>query len=96
MVVGTCIIELDLPGISSLKQKRSCLKGLIARLHRTFNISVAEVDLHDVWQSSTLGATVVSTTTTHAEHVMENAVRWIEDHRPDVMVVDYQVETMHF
>ncbi len=95
MVVGTCMIELDLPGIGSLKEKRSCLKGLIARLHKTFHAAVAEVDLHDVWQSSTLGAAVVSTTAPHAERVLENMVHWIEQHRPDVMVVDYHVETIH-
>ncbi|MBN1963421.1 MAG: DUF503 domain-containing protein, partial [Anaerolineae bacterium] len=91
MVIGTCRIELDLPGIHSLKQKRSCIKSLKARLHREFNVSVAEVDLHEVWQSSTLGAAVVSTTEPHAEAVLNNMVAWIEQNRPDVMVVDWDV-----
>ncbi len=96
MVVGTCTIELHLPGIHSLKQKRSCLKSLTARLHKTFNVSAAEVGLHDVWQSSTLGASVTSTTAVHATQVLENMVLWIEQNRPDVMVVDYHVEIVHF
>jgi uncharacterized protein YlxP (DUF503 family) len=96
MIVGVCTLELDLPGLGSLKQKRSCLKSLIAQVHRKFHVSLAEVDLHDVWQSSTLGAAVVSTTAPHAERVLESVVRWIEDNRPDVTVVDYHVETLHF
>lgn len=95
MVVSTCQVELDLPGIESLKQKRSCLKSLAARLHREFNVSAAEVGLHDVWQSSTLGLAVVSTSADHGEHVLESAVRWIEEHRPDVTVIDYQIESVH-
>ncbi|MBN2472146.1 MAG: DUF503 domain-containing protein [Anaerolineae bacterium] len=95
MVIGSCRIELDLPGISSLKHKRSVLKGLIAQVHKKFHVAAAEVDLHDVWQSSTLGLAVVSTSATHAEAVLENVVRWIEDTRPDMMVVDYDIESLH-
>ena len=64
----------DLPGLGSLKQKRSSLKSLAARLHREFNVSAAEVGLHDVWQSSTLGVAVVSTAADHGERVLESAV----------------------
>jgi len=67
MVVGTSIIELNLPGVQSLKQKRSVLKGLIARLHKTFNVSCGEVALHDAWQSAAIGVAVVSTSAAHAE-----------------------------
>lgn len=95
MVISTCQIELDLPGMGSLKQKRSSLKSLAARLHREFNVSAAEVGLHDVWQSSTLGVAVVSTGADHGERVLENAVRWIEAHRPDVTVIDYHIESLH-
>lgn len=96
MIIGTCRIELDLPGIHSLKQKRRCIKSLKARLHKEFNVSVAEVDLHDVWQSSTMGVAVVSNASHHAEAVLNNLVSWIEQYRPDVMVVDWDVEITHF
>lgn len=52
MVIGVCTIELHLPGIGSLKQKRSILKPLLARLHNTFNISAAEIERKDSWQST--------------------------------------------
>lgn len=96
MVVATCVIELDLPGIGSLKQKRSCLKSLVTRLHRTFNVSAAEVDLHDVWQSSSVGVSVVSNSAVRAERVLQNMIVWIEQNRPDVTVVDYHIEVIHF
>jgi uncharacterized protein YlxP (DUF503 family) len=96
MVVGTCQIELTLPGVSSLKEKRGILKGLLAQVTKKFHLSAAEVGLNDVWQSSTIGLAVVSNSAIHAEGVLENAVRWIEEYRPDVMVVDYYVECVHF
>lgn len=95
MVVATCQIELTLPGVSSLKQKRSVLRGLIAGVHKKFHVAAAEVDLHDVWQSSTIGLAAVSTSASHAEQVLEAVVRWIEDYRPDLEVVDYAIEAIH-
>jgi uncharacterized protein len=92
MVIGSSVIELDLPGINSLKEKRSVLKGLIARVHKQFNVSCAEVGFHDVWQSSALGVAVCSTSAVHAQNVLENVVTWIEMNRPDLMVVDHSVE----
>ncbi len=95
MVVATCQIELTLPGVSSLKQKRSVLRGLIAGVHKKFHVAAAEVDLHDVWQSSTIGLAAVSTSASHAEQVLEAVVHWIEDYRPDLEVVDYAIEAIH-
>jgi uncharacterized protein len=94
MVIGSSVIELDLPGIGSLKEKRSVLKGLIARVHKQFNVSCAEVALHDVWQSSALGVAVVTTSAAHADQVLQNVVTWIEYNRPDVTVVDHSVEIL--
>lgn len=94
MVIGNSIIEIDLPGINSLKEKRSVLKGLIARVHKEFNVSCAEVGYHDVWQSSALGVAVVSTSAVHAQNVLENVVKWIERYRPDVTVIDHSIEIL--
>jgi uncharacterized protein YlxP (DUF503 family) len=96
MVIVVATIDLDLPGIASLKEKRSVLKSLIARLHKVFNIAVAEVDLHDVWQSAALGVAIVSTQAGHAEAILENVLRWIERNRPDVIIVDHTLEVIHF
>ena len=95
MIIGASIIELHLPGVRSLKEKRSILKRLITRLHKEFNVSCGEVGLNDVWQSAALGIVVVSNAVPHAERVLENVVLWIEDNRPDLTVVDHSVEIIH-
>jgi uncharacterized protein len=96
MVIGACTVELDLPGLGSLKEKRSILKSLLSRLHKEFNVSAAEVDLHDAWQSSTIGVVIVSTSAVHAQNLLNNLIHWIETYRPDVEVVDHYVEMISF
>ncbi len=96
MVIGACTIELQLPGLKSLKAKRGVLKSLLARLHKEFNVTAAEVDLHDAWQATTLGVATVSTSAAHAQNLLENLVSWIEMYRPDLEVVDHYIEVIHF
>jgi uncharacterized protein len=94
MIIGASTLELYLPGVHSLKEKRGTLKSLIAQLQKKFNASVAEVGLHDVWQSASLGVSVVSTNRIHAEEMLENIAGWIERYRPDVDVIESTVETI--
>lgn len=91
MVVGTCTVDLHLPGAMSLKDKRSVMKSLIAHLRQTFNVAVAEIDHQDFPQSARLGLATISTDAGHIHATLENAVRWIEASRPDVMVVDWEI-----
>ncbi|HHS98429.1 MAG TPA: DUF503 domain-containing protein [Chloroflexi bacterium] len=94
MVVGVCRIELHLPGNGSLKGKRSRLRPILNRLRREFNLSTAEVDLMDVWQSAVIGLVTVSNDAGHAHAVLQGAVRWIETYHPDVQVVDWAIEML--
>ena len=92
MIIGACTVELHLPGKRSLKEKRSAIKPLLQRLRKEFNLSTAEVEHHEVWQSSQIVLVTVSTDAGHAQRLLERAVRWIEKHRPDLSVVDWQIE----
>ncbi len=92
MVVGICTIELSLPGNSSLKDKRSVLKPLLVKLRREFNISVAEVGRQDAWRSATLGVAAVSNDAAYVHGLFERLVRWLEDSRDPIEVMDWQVE----
>jgi len=92
MVIGTCTIELHIPGNGSLKGKRRVIKSIIARLHNEFNVSIAEVDNQDLWQSATLAVACVSNGSDYVHRLLTKVVEWIEHNRPDVQVVDYQIE----
>jgi uncharacterized protein YlxP (DUF503 family) len=94
MIIGACVIDLHLPGNGSLKGKRSILKPLLLRLRKEFNLAAAEVDYHDVWQSAQIALVSVSTDAGYVQGLLERAVHWIEAHRPDLTVVDWQIEVL--
>jgi uncharacterized protein YlxP (DUF503 family) len=60
MLVGVMTAHLCLQGVTSLKQKRSIVKGLIGRLKSRFNISIAEVDHNDNKTSAVIAISIVS------------------------------------
>ena len=52
--------HISLPGVTSLKGKRSVIKSLIGRLKSRFNISIAEVDHQDNKTRAVIGISIVS------------------------------------
>ncbi|GIV96415.1 MAG: hypothetical protein KatS3mg057_1072 [Herpetosiphonaceae bacterium] len=94
MLIGSCRIELFLPTSHSLKEKRSVIKSIIARLRNEFNIAIAEVDEHEVWQRAVLGVACVSAEASHAQEQLQAVVNWIIDNRPDVQLLTAESEIL--
>ena len=92
MALGLLTLHLRLPGCSSLKEKRSRLKPLLARLHREFNISAAEVDFQDKWQETLIACAVVSNDIRQNQRLLQHIVDWVEREWPDVDVIAEQME----
>ena len=69
--VGVLTLELHLDGAHSLKDKRHTVKSLKDRLRSKFNVAVAEIDYHDIWQRSLVSAVTVSGDHAHAEQVLQ-------------------------
>jgi uncharacterized protein YlxP (DUF503 family) len=78
MVIGALEVNLFIGGSQSLKDKRMVLRSLKDRLHRTFNVSVAEVDNNDQWQMAVLGIVVVTNDQAHANEILSKVVHFIE------------------
>ena len=92
MALGVLTLQIDIPGCKSLKDKRSRLKPFLARLHREFNISVAEIDHQDAWQSAVVACALVSNNPKHTQRALQKVAEWVETQWPDVTVVDEQIE----
>jgi uncharacterized protein YlxP (DUF503 family) len=60
MVIGLLEARLSLPGARSLKDKRQVVKSLKDRVRQRVNVSVAEVDHQDLWQSAALAFVTVA------------------------------------
>ncbi len=70
-MIATLTIHLHLPGCSSLKEKRGYIKPLISRLHREFNVSVAEVDRQDQWQEAVIVCAMVGNNHGYLQSAMQ-------------------------
>lgn len=92
MSLGLLTLHLHLAGCTSLKEKRRRLKPLIHRLHREFNISVAEVDNQDRWQEAIIACALISNDNGHTQRSLRDVVRWIDRSWPDVTLLDDHLE----
>jgi uncharacterized protein YlxP (DUF503 family) len=77
VIVGTLKIRLVLRESHSLKDKRRVLKSLKDTLSNKFNISVAETDEQDVWQTAEIGVASVGTDATFVQSVLTNVVNYV-------------------
>jgi hypothetical protein len=91
VTVGSCKIELRIPGSDSLKAKRRVVKSLKERAQNRFNVAIAEVDRLDDWQRSTLGVACVGNDSRLVDATLSKVVNWIEA-SGDVLVVDYEID----
>jgi len=77
MTVGLLTAHLCLHGVSSLKEKRSIVKGLTGRLKNRFNISVAEVEHQGSKTSAVIGLAIVSNDTRFIEQQFEAIISFM-------------------
>lgn len=85
MFVGILTLELLIHQADSLKDKRMVVNSMLDRIRARFNVSAAQIDDHDLWQSATLGVAVISNDQ-KTVHTVLNHVRDLAEteHRCDV------------
>jgi len=76
VIVGTLKLRFVLRESHSLKDKRRVIKSLKDTLANKFNISVAETDEQDVWQTAVLGVAMVGTDTPFVQSVLTQVVNY--------------------
>ncbi len=95
MNIGALVVRLRLPENHSLKGKRRVLKSITAQVSNKFNVSIAEIDDHDLWQLATLGVSCVSNDSRHANEILSRVMNHIEAIRGDAEIIDYEIEILH-
>jgi len=93
MVVGVCQISLSLPGITSLKAKRSIVRRVLDRTANRFNVAVAEVGRQDVHRMAVLGFAVVSEDRRHANAMLDSIATFVE-RSSEAVVTDRSTELL--
>ncbi len=92
--VGLLIIQLYVPGITSLKEKRGVVKPLIARIRKDFNVSVAEIEDNDQLGHAVLGVAAVSASTNYVHGLLTRVAESVSEWRLDAELIDYQIEIL--
>lgn len=94
MVVGILRIDLRLPGVHNLKEKRGVVQKLLARCRNRYPVSCAEVEHQDLWQRTVLGFAVLSSN----EQVVAPILARLENDVADsglAELIDSEIEFIH-
>lgn len=93
-MLATLTIHLHLPVCASLKEKRGRIKPFISRLHREFNISVAEMDLQDKWDEAIIVCAMVGNDGAFLQSALQNVSKWVEANWTDGDVISQKAEML--
>jgi uncharacterized protein len=93
-MISILTFHLHLPGCASLKEKRGRLKPLLARLHRQFNVSAAEMGLQDKWREAIVCCGMVGNDVAYLQSAMDTVWKWVEANWSDGDVLDTKIELL--
>lgn len=92
MVVGIVSMELHMPGICSLKEKRGVVKRVVERVRSRFPVSIAEVGYNDVYEKSIIGFSVVSNDARLVESIMNKVFDFVENlYLADIFSIEKEI-----
>lgn len=91
-MLATLTLHLHIPLCSSLKDKRGRIKPLISRLHREFNVSVAEMDLQDKWQETVITCAMVNSDGVTLRQSLQSVAKWVEANWEDGQIINEKIE----
>lgn len=92
MICAVLILDLRLTNCHSLKQKRSCIKPLINRLHKEFNVSSAEIDKNDLWDEAVIACGLISNEKNNSEGRLSQIVLFVEKYWKEVDIITYSIQ----
>jgi uncharacterized protein YlxP (DUF503 family) len=92
MPIGILTIHLIIPGCSSLKEKRRHLKPLLHRIHREFNVSIAEISLQDAWAESKVTAVNVCNDAKYIQSELNKIILYIKNNYKDMDIASETIE----
>ena len=85
--VAVLVIDLHFPESGSLKAKRRELSSIKAQLRGRLGAAVAEVDHQDLWQRSTLTASLTGGSLASLQAATDNLERWLHARCPESVSV---------
>ncbi|NLO22426.1 MAG: DUF503 domain-containing protein [Syntrophomonadaceae bacterium] len=85
-------ITLFLPYCSNLKEKRKIILSIVERIRKRFNISIAEVDEHELWQRCSLGFSAVTSKHGEIESIVEAVYSSLDRHINELQILSFHYD----
>lgn len=92
IMVSLLTIKYSIPGSQSLKDKRSAIQPLIARIRKEFNVSLSEVGLQDIWQNAWIGIVCISNDSAHNSQVLQKVLQFSEENFSNMEILEHHIE----
>jgi uncharacterized protein YlxP (DUF503 family) len=88
MPIAFLTLDLRIEAAQSLKDKRQVVRSVKDRLRGSFNVSVAELDASNLWNSATIGVVSISDSRDYLDGLMKKvehqATRIANNHGADI------------
>jgi uncharacterized protein YlxP (DUF503 family) len=95
VIIGVCQFTIELPEAHSLKDKRRVVKSIIERVQNRFNVSIAEIDRQELWQTAEIGFACVSNSAAHADEVIQHVIRFVDTNLQRGYLGQVDTEILH-
>jgi uncharacterized protein len=89
--IGILYIRVFMGEARSLKDKRSVLKSLKDRIRNQFNVSMAEVDGEDKWQTATLAFAMINIDQRYIDSTLQHVLSFVDSCHA-LEICEHQVE----
>ncbi|MBI5193101.1 MAG: DUF503 domain-containing protein [Nitrospirae bacterium] len=93
MFVGICTLEIYIPDSGSLKAKRQVIKSLKDKIRNNYNVSVAEIADHDLWQRDVIGVACIGTDKSYINGMLDKIVNFVQENR-SAELLNYKIEIL--
>ncbi len=90
MHIAVLTVTLYAPFVHTLKEKRTVVKSLLAKLSK-FNVSAVESDAQDVHKTAVLAIAALAGSTAQADSIMDTILNFIEQNT-EAQITDVQRE----
>jgi len=90
MVIGICKINLYFSNSHSLKDKRNILKSIKTRIRNHYNVSVAEIDNHNLWKNAILGIVCVGNDKRYLNKILNEIILFLEKQN-ESQLINYEI-----
>jgi len=90
-VVGILQFTVMIRGAHSLKEKRSVVRSIKDRFRHHYNISISEVDAHEIYNQAVLGIAMMGNDSKYVESGLKKILDQLRVH-PEAELIDHTLE----